>query len=67
MPHGAVRQAGQPGGGDQHHPYIAALNGQVKHSGPQWRATINRGLIRQRFAVIGDSVAEQWVRGKLRL
>ncbi|MDG9924655.1 MULTISPECIES: amino acid ABC transporter substrate-binding protein [unclassified Pseudomonas] len=46
---------------------VAALNGRAKYNGPQWRATINRGLIRQRFAVIGDSVSEHWVRGKLRL
>jgi polar amino acid transport system substrate-binding protein len=46
---------------------VAALNGQARQSGPQWRATINRGLTRQRFAVIGDSVTEQWVRDKLRL
>ncbi|WP_137974227.1 amino acid ABC transporter substrate-binding protein [Pseudomonas sp. F(2018)] len=46
---------------------VAALNGQTQHSGPQWRATINRGLIHERFAVIGDSVTEHWVRSKLRL
>lgn len=46
---------------------VAALNGQARQSGPQWRATINRGLTRQRFAVIGDSVTEHWVRDKLRL
>ena len=46
---------------------VAALNGQARQSGPQWRATINRGLTRQRFAVIGDSVTGQWVHDKLRL
>ncbi|HSX70571.1 MAG TPA: amino acid ABC transporter substrate-binding protein [Pseudomonas sp.] len=46
---------------------VAALNGQARQSGPQWRAAINRGLTRQRFAVIGDSVTEHWVRDKLRL
>jgi polar amino acid transport system substrate-binding protein len=46
---------------------VAALSGRLKHDGPQWRATINRGLVRQRLAAIGDSVTDRWVRDKLRL
>ncbi|WP_043307016.1 amino acid ABC transporter substrate-binding protein [Pseudomonas sp. ML96] len=46
---------------------LAVLNGKAAHTGPQWRATINRGLSPQRFAVIEGSTAEDWVRHKLRL
>lgn len=46
---------------------VAVLSGQALRRVPQWRATINRGLSRQRFAVIGGSVTEDWVRNKLRL
>lgn len=46
---------------------VKALNGQEAQGAPQWRATINQGLVRQRFAVIGNSVTERWARDKLRL
>jgi polar amino acid transport system substrate-binding protein len=44
---------------------IRALNGEVPHTGPTWRATINAGLANQTFAVYGASTTESWVREKI--
>lgn len=44
---------------------LAVLNGEAAHSGPTWRATLNRGLARHSFAVVEGGVGEAWVRGKL--
>lgn len=46
---------------------LAVLNGQAAHSGPTWRATVNRGLTNQTFAVVEGGVTEAWVRDKLSL
>lgn len=46
---------------------LAVLNGEVAHSGPTWRATINRGLANHTFAVVDRGVTEAWVREKLNL
>jgi polar amino acid transport system substrate-binding protein len=44
---------------------LRVLNGQVAHTGPTWRATINAGLANQTFAVYGASTTESWVREKI--
>jgi polar amino acid transport system substrate-binding protein len=41
------------------------LNGQVAHTGPTWRATINAGLANQTFAVYSGSTTEAWVRERI--
>lgn len=46
---------------------LAVLNGEAAHTGPTWRATINRGLANHTFAVVKGGVSEAWVRDKLRL
>ena len=46
---------------------LQVLEGQVKRTVPQWRASINRGLARGTFVVIAGSTAERWVREQLRL
>lgn len=45
---------------------LNVLNGKQAHSGPTWRATLNRGLANQTFAVVSGGVTEQWVRQQLR-
>ncbi|MNJ05959.1 Glutamate/aspartate periplasmic-binding protein precursor [compost metagenome] len=45
---------------------LNVLSGQQAHSGPTWRATLNRGLTNQTFAVVSGAVSEQWVRQQLR-
>ena len=44
---------------------MRVLNGQVAHTGPTWRATINAGLANQTFAVYSGSTTEAWVREKI--
>lgn len=46
---------------------VRSLNGEVDHSGPTWRATLNRGLAAYTFAVPGGTPVEAWVRERLRL
>jgi polar amino acid transport system substrate-binding protein len=41
------------------------LNGQVPHTGPTWRATINGGLESRVYAVLAGSTSESWVRERL--
>ncbi|MFP6862528.1 amino acid ABC transporter substrate-binding protein [Pseudomonas sp.] len=41
---------------------INVLNGKVAHSGPTWRATINRGLANHTYAVTEGGATEAWVR-----
>lgn len=36
-------------------PLLKALNGEVAHDGPTWRATVNRGLAKQTYAVLAGS------------
>jgi polar amino acid transport system substrate-binding protein len=44
---------------------MRVLNGQVAHTGPTWRATINAGLANQRFVVYGGTTTEAWVRERI--
>lgn len=44
---------------------LNVLNGQQAHNGPTWRATLNRGLAEQTFAVVAGGVTEVWVRRQL--
>lgn len=44
---------------------LAVLNGETAHSGPKWRATLNRGLAKHSFAVVEGGVSEAWVRRQL--
>lgn len=46
---------------------IKVLNGEVAHSGPTWRATINRGLANHTYVVTKGGATEAWVRDKMRL
>ncbi|MCZ4320704.1 amino acid ABC transporter substrate-binding protein [Pseudomonas anguilliseptica] len=41
---------------------VNVLNGKVAHSGPTWRATINRGLANHTYAVTEGGATEAWVR-----
>ncbi|MFK0087488.1 amino acid ABC transporter substrate-binding protein [Pseudomonas sp. NPDC090755] len=51
---------------DAPQPLLNVLNGKQAHDGPTWRATLNRGLANQTFAVVAGGVTEQWVRQQLR-
>lgn len=42
------------------------LAGEKAHSGPTWRATVNRGLANHTYAVHEGEVAESWVRNKIK-
>lgn len=46
-------------------PLLNVLNGKPANDGPTWRATVNRGLTNQTFAVVAGGVTEQWVRQQL--
>jgi polar amino acid transport system substrate-binding protein len=46
---------------------IKVLNGDVAHTGPTWRATINRGLANLTYVVTKGGATEAWVRDKMRL
>ncbi|MDH4612462.1 amino acid ABC transporter substrate-binding protein [Pseudomonas sp. BN102] len=46
---------------------LRALNGEEVHSGPTWRATVNRGLANQTIAVLAGGVSEDWVRNKMKM
>lgn len=48
-------------------PLLKALNGEVAHDGPTWRATVNRGLAKQTYAVLAGSATQQWVGEQMRL
>ncbi|MBA4242761.1 MAG: amino acid ABC transporter substrate-binding protein [Pseudomonas sp.] len=45
---------------------MLSLKGEPAHSGPTWRATINRGLNRHRFAVLKGTVSVDWARTRIR-
>jgi polar amino acid transport system substrate-binding protein len=45
---------------------MRVLNGQVAHTGPTWRATINAGLANETFAVYSGSTTEEWVREQIK-
>ena len=46
---------------------LNVLNGKVAHTGPTWRATINRGLSNQTYAAIAGGITDTWIRHQLRL
>ncbi|WLI10166.1 MULTISPECIES: amino acid ABC transporter substrate-binding protein [Pseudomonas] len=46
---------------------LNVLNGQVAHTGPTWRATINHGLSSQTYATTAGGVTETWIRQKMQL
>ncbi|MBV6823421.1 amino acid ABC transporter substrate-binding protein [Pseudomonas sp. PD9R] len=46
---------------------LNALNGEPAHTGPVWRATVNRGLANQTFATAAGGITEQWIRDRMRL
>jgi polar amino acid transport system substrate-binding protein len=52
---------------DASEPLINALNGKVAHTGPTWRATVNRGLSNQTYATIAGGVTEAWIRQQMQL
>jgi len=45
---------------------LRVLHGEAAHSGPTWRATINRGLANHTYAVRQGSVGEDWVRQQIK-
>ncbi len=44
---------------------LRALNGEVPHTGPTWRATVNAGLSNQTYAVYAGSTSEARVRERI--
>ncbi|MNZ50378.1 ABC transporter glutamine-binding protein GlnH precursor [compost metagenome] len=42
-----------------------ALNGEVAHVGPTWRATVNRGLSNQTYAAVAGSITVDWIRQQM--
>jgi polar amino acid transport system substrate-binding protein len=42
------------------------LAGEKAHTGPQWRATVNRGLSNHTYVVDKGTVTEEWVRDKIK-
>jgi polar amino acid transport system substrate-binding protein len=44
---------------------LRALNGEVPHTGPTWRATINGGLSNQTYAVHAETTSEFEVRDRI--
>jgi polar amino acid transport system substrate-binding protein len=52
---------------DANETLLRVLNGEVAHSGPTWRATVNRGLANHTYVVTKDGASEAWVRDKMRM
>lgn len=46
---------------------VKVLNGEVAHSGPTWRATLNRGLANHTYAVKQGEATEAWIRKQQRM
>ncbi len=46
---------------------LNVLNGKVAHTGPTWRATVNRGLSNQTYATIAGGITESWIRQQMQL
>lgn len=44
---------------------LRVLNGQVAHTGPTWRATINRGLANHTYAAVEGGTTEKWIREQM--
>lgn len=45
---------------------LAVLAGQPAHSGPTWRATVNRGLARHTYVTMKGGVTQAWILDKVR-
>ncbi|MEB0006692.1 amino acid ABC transporter substrate-binding protein [Pseudomonas sp. RTB3] len=45
---------------------IRVLNGEVAHSGPTWRGTINQGLSHHTYVVMVGGVTEQWIHERIK-
>ena len=45
---------------------LRVLKGEAAHSGPTWRATINRGLANHTYAVRAGTVSEDFVRAQIK-
>ena len=46
---------------------LDVLNGKIAHTGPTWRATVNRGLANQTYVTTAGGVSEAWIRSQMRL
>ena len=44
---------------------LRVLRGEVAHTGPIWRSTVNRGLSEHTYAVDTGTTTEQWVRDQI--
>lgn len=44
---------------------VRVLKGEVPHTGPRWRATINRGLVNHVYAVHAGTTGEDWVHAQV--
>ena len=45
---------------------LNVLNGNVAHTGPTWRATVNHGLANQTYAATAGGVTEAWIREQIK-
>lgn len=45
---------------------LAVLSGQPAHSGPTWRATVNRGLAQHTYVTMQGGVTQAWILEKVR-
>ncbi|MGC1330661.1 amino acid ABC transporter substrate-binding protein, partial [Pseudomonas sp.] len=52
---------------NSHEALLKIINGKEAHTGPTWRATLNRGLSNQTFAAIEGGVTEDWLRDEFKL
>lgn len=44
---------------------LRVLSGQISHTGPTWRATVNAGLANHHYAIHAGTVRESWVRDRI--
>lgn len=44
---------------------LRVLSGQLSHTGPTWRATVNAGLVKHEYAIHSGTVRESWVRDRV--
>jgi polar amino acid transport system substrate-binding protein len=51
--------------GDAPYGLVSVLKGEVPHTGPRWRASINRGLVNHVYAVHAGTTGEDWVRAQV--
>lgn len=45
---------------------LTVLSGQPAHSGPTWRATVNRGLAQHKYVTMKGGVSQAWILEKVR-